>query len=157
MLVWFLFASVFLHYDDLKRNLSETNRVRLSKMFIKATKEIRSYVTFRYPWNKTCNTPIFTRVPPHVIIVVGMEELKTVLKDQRKQISADLQDDLNKRHIGGYAFESGSILEELTKVNEITLDNLGRGKHQHRKMRAAWKDIYTLDLLLTNMVSRKRE
>ena len=44
-------------------------------MFIKATEEIRSYATIRYPWNKTCNTPIFTGVSPHVMIMVEMEEL----------------------------------------------------------------------------------
>ena len=68
-------------------------------MFIESTKEIRSYATIRYPWNKTCNTPIFTGLPPHVMIMVDMEELKTVLKDQWKHISADLRDVLNKRHI----------------------------------------------------------
>ena len=69
-------------------------------MFIEAAEEIRSYATIRYPWNKTCNTPIFTGLPPHVMIVVDMEELKNVLKDQRKQISADLRDKLNKINIG---------------------------------------------------------
>ena len=96
-------------------------------MFIEATKEIRSYATIRYPWNKTCNTPIFTGVPPHVMIMVDMEELKTVLKDQRKHISADLRDKLNKRHIGGDSFEASGILEEGTKSHERTLDSLGRG------------------------------
>ena len=69
-------------------------------MFIGVTKEIRSYATIRYPWNKTYNTPIFTGVPPQVMIMVEMEELKTMLKDQRKQISADLRDELNKDILG---------------------------------------------------------
>ena len=38
LLVWFLFASICFHYDNPKRNLSETNRVRASTMFIEATK-----------------------------------------------------------------------------------------------------------------------
>ena len=106
LLVQFLFASIFFCYDDLKINLSETNRVRASTMFIESTKEIRSYATIRYPWNKTCNTPIFTGVPPHFMIMVYMEELKTVLKDQWKNISADLRDVLNKRHIIGRCIQS---------------------------------------------------
>ena len=61
-----------------------------------------------------------------------MEYLKNVLKDQRKQISADLRDELNKRHIGGDAFEGSGILEEVTKVHEITLYALGLGQYQHR-------------------------
>ena len=78
--------------------------MRASTIFIEANEEIRSYATIRYPCNKTCNTPIFTGVPPHGMIMVEMEELKNVLKYQRKQISADLRDELNKRHIGGDAF-----------------------------------------------------
>ena len=66
------------------------------------------------------------------MIMVDAEELKTVLKDQRKQISADLRDELNKRHIGGDGFESSSILEEVTKVHEIIIDVLCCGQHQHR-------------------------
>ena len=131
-LVQFLFASICFHYDDLKINLSETNRVRASTMFIEATEEIRSYATTRYPRKKACNTPIFTGVPPNVMIMVDMEELKSVLRDQWKQISADLRDKLNKRHIGGDALESSGILEELTKVHERTLNALGLGQHQHR-------------------------
>ena len=101
-------------------------------MFIEATEEIRSYTTIRYPWKKTCNTPIFTGVPPHVMIMVDMEELKNVLKYQRKQISADFRDELNKRHIGGDAFKASGIIEEATKVHERTLEALGIGQHQHR-------------------------
>ena len=101
-------------------------------MFIEATKEIGIYATIRYPWNKTFNTPIFTGVPHCVMIVVDMEELKTVLKDQRKNISADLWDEINKINIGGDAFKASSILEEVIKFHEITLDALGRGQHQHR-------------------------
>ena len=113
---WFnFFRFHFLHCDDLKRNLSETNRVRASTMFIEAIKEISSYTTIRYPCNKTCNTTIFTGVPPHVMIIFEMEYLKTLLEDKRKDIAADLRDELNKRHIGGYAFEASSILEEEPK------------------------------------------
>ena len=66
------------------------------------------------------------------MIMVEMEDLKNVLKDQWKQISADLWDELNKIHIGGDTFEASDILEEVTKFHEITLDALGRGQHQHR-------------------------
>ena len=37
-LVRFLFASIYFHYEDLKGNHSEMNRVRSSTMFIEATK-----------------------------------------------------------------------------------------------------------------------
>ena len=132
LLVRFFSAFICFHFGDLKRNLSETNRVGASTMFTEATEEIRSYATIRYPWNKTCNTPIFTGVPPQVMIMVEIEDLKNVLKCQLKQISDNLRDELNKRHIGGDEFEASGILEEVTKVHERTLDALGIGKHQHR-------------------------
>ena len=72
-------------------------------MFIETTEEIRSYATIRYPWNKTFNITIFTGVPPHVMIVVNMEELKTMLKYKQKEIAADLREKINKIHIGGDA------------------------------------------------------
>ena len=66
------------------------------------------------------------------MIMVEMEDLKNVLKDQRKQISADLRDELNKRHIGGDAFKVSGNLQVVTKVHERTLYSLGHGQHQHR-------------------------
>ena len=63
------------------------------------------------------------------MIVVDMEELNTLLKDQRKKIAAYLQDELNKRHIGGDTFEASSILGEVTKIHERTLDTLVIGQH----------------------------
>ena len=56
------------------------------------------------------STFVITGVPPHVMIMVEMEELKNVLKYQRNQISADLRGELNKRHIGGDAFKASGIL-----------------------------------------------
>ena len=43
-----------------------------------------------------------------------------------------MRDELNKRHIGGYALEASGTLEELNKIHERTLDALGCGQHQHR-------------------------
>ena len=44
-----------------------------------------------------------------------------------------MRDELNKRYIGGDAFEASAILEEVIKFHERTLDALGLGKHQNRK------------------------
>ena len=90
------------------------------------------------------------------MIMVEMEEPKTVLKDQRKQISAGFRDELNKRHIGVNAFKASGILEEVTKVHERTLKSLGIGQHQHRNNESFLEGYYTLALLLTNRISRKR-
>ena len=113
LLVRYLFASICYHYDNLDARLSSKNRLRTSAMFIEATKEIRSYAVIRYPWNKTSNTPLFTGLPPHIMIMVEMEELKSVLKKQRSEIVGDARDELNRREVGGDAFIANEILEEV--------------------------------------------
>ena len=117
-------------------------------MLIEATKEIRSYATIRYPRNKRCNTPIFTGVPPYVMSMVDMEDLNTVLKDQRTEIAADLRDELNKRNIGGDVYEASGILAEVTKVHERTLDDLGLGQHQHRNNESCLEGYLHVDPII---------
>jgi hypothetical protein len=73
-LVRFLFASICYHYQDLDRTAIPTNRLRTSPMFIAATTDdIRRYEVCCYPWNKSSKTPVFTGVPPHVLMMSEME------------------------------------------------------------------------------------
>ena len=90
------------------------------------------------------------------MIMVYMEELKTLLKYQRKKISADLRDELNRRHIGGDAFEASGILEEVTKVHERTLDALCIGHHQKRNNESCLEGYLHVGPIIGNMISRKR-
>ena len=66
---------------------------------------MRKYATVKYPWNKIYNTPEFTGISPHVLIMVETEELKSILIKQRQEIVVDFQEELDKRHVGGYTYQ----------------------------------------------------
>ena len=78
LLLRFLFASICYHYDYLDANLSEYNQLRGSYMFLSASAspDIRQCAVISYPWNATDATPVFTGIPPHVMLMSEMEQLK---------------------------------------------------------------------------------
>ena len=78
LLVRFLFSSILFHYDDLNKILSPSNSLRHSNVFIKSSNNMRKYAKVECPLNKTNNTPEFTGIPTHVIIMNDTEELKSV-------------------------------------------------------------------------------
>ena len=65
----------------------------------------------KLPWNKSDETPLFTGIPPHVIMMSEMEVLKEVILLQKGDILYGLKEDLNKRNIGGNTFQANDILE----------------------------------------------
>ena len=69
--------------------LNPSNRLRASTAFIEASNDMSKYATVKHPWNKTHNTPSFTGITPHVIIMVEMENLKSVLIKHRQVIVVD--------------------------------------------------------------------
>ena len=89
MFVRFLFDYICFRYDDLNTRLIQLNRLRASTDFIKASNDMSKYATVKYPWNKTHNTPESNGIPPHVVIMMDMEELKYVLIKQRQDIVVD--------------------------------------------------------------------
>ena len=79
LLVLFLFAALCYHYKDLDECLAPTNQLRVAPLFIAAEPEIRQFATVKYHWSKTDDTPIFTGVPPHVLLLSEMEVLKQII------------------------------------------------------------------------------
>ena len=85
------------------------------------------YATVKYPWNKTHNTPESNGIPPHVVIMMDMEELKYVLIKQRQDIVVDFQVELDKRHVVGDTYQANGILEEVTREHGRIMEALGGG------------------------------
>ena len=127
MLVRFLFASILFHCDDLNTRLIPSNRLRSSTTFIKASSNMGKYVTMKYPYNKTHNIPEFTGIPPHVIIMVEMEELKYILVKQIQDIVMDLREELDRKNVRGDTYQSNGILEEVTLLHDSMMESLGGG------------------------------
>jgi len=77
----FLLPSICFHYDFLKESLHCTSKLRGSPLFIAASQlNIRKLAVIRFPWNKTEDTPVFTGIPPHVLLMASIETLRASLK-----------------------------------------------------------------------------
>lgn len=113
----FLLASICFHYDFLKENLHCTSKLRGSPLFIAASQlKIRKLAVIRFPWNKTGDTPLFTGIPPHVLLMASIETLKASLKSQQNQIISEMRKELDNRHVGGDSFQASKILEDVTRL-----------------------------------------
>ena len=103
----FLFASLCFHYDFLDRELHSMNKLRGSPMFIES-----------FPWNKSRCTPVFTGVPPHVLLMASLESMKNSLDLHRENIVSELKEELDLRHVGGDAFRASSLLTEVQGLHK---------------------------------------
>ena len=56
-----------------------------------------------------------------------MEELKYVLRKQRQDIVMDLQEELDRRYVGGDTYQENGILEEVKRVYGRMMEALGGG------------------------------
>ena len=59
--------------------------------------------------------------------MVEMEELKYVLRKQRQDIVMDLQEELDRRYVGGDTYQENGILEEVKRVHGRMMEALGGG------------------------------
>jgi len=69
------YASICFHYDYLKTHMSSKCPFRASPFFRDCPTGIRTYAKVVYRWNKTDDTPLFTGIPPHVVLLAEMEKL----------------------------------------------------------------------------------
>ena len=73
----FLFASICYHYDTLYDILDLTNKSRGLPLFaLSARSDVQEWDYIKLPWDKTEQTPFFTGIPPHVILMSGLEQVK---------------------------------------------------------------------------------
>ena len=96
-------------------------------MFIGATESIRKYAVIKYPWNISANTPRFTGLPPHIMLMVETQQLKQIIEQQTAEIIQGVQGELDRRHFGGDRFQADGILQEVMKVHERIADMMNSG------------------------------
>ncbi|KAL7527694.1 hypothetical protein ACHAXR_003680, partial [Thalassiosira sp. AJA248-18] len=83
------FAAIRYHYKDLKENYLHAHCcLRLASLFRGITDEISSSAVVKYPWNKTEETPKpkASGIPPHVIHMAKMHELKLELRGLKNEM-----------------------------------------------------------------------
>ena len=93
---------------------------RASLIFRDIPDEFLKIAQVAYPWNSTVDTPKITGVPPHVLLMAELEELKIKFDALQNSIKSDMKDALDERGVGGSEFHTNSILEAI-KVSETKM------------------------------------
>ena len=84
----FLFAHVVYHREYLNNTMHPDNPLHCLSLWSE-TAPYAEYVTTRYPWNKTRDTPGFTGLPIDVLYLEKIE----LLRSEIKQLKAELLED----------------------------------------------------------------
>ena len=85
---------------------------------------VREVVRVAYPWNKTEDTPPFTGVPPHILILAELEELKKAVMGLQNNIKDDMKDLMEERGFSSQASSTQMIINAVSKSNKEMLDGL---------------------------------
>mmetsp|Transcript_21038 Transcript_21038/g.25871 ORF Transcript_21038/g.25871 Transcript_21038/m.25871 type:complete len:633 (+) Transcript_21038:146-2044(+) len=112
----FCFASICYHYDTLQERLDASCLVLNSTFMIGLPKEIRECAKVAYPWTKTCDTPTFTGIPPHILILAELEELKMKFTQLTESMRKGLNEELNERGVGGSEYHTNQILQAISNL-----------------------------------------
>ncbi|MEM7283659.1 MAG: hypothetical protein AAF438_18745, partial [Pseudomonadota bacterium] len=113
----YLFASLCYHSRHLEEVLHETNPLRGSPVFAAISKfEHADKAAVSYPWKATAFSPKPTGIPPHVMILVRMEELKMELAQQSERIMERLKSELDERSVGGSEYRATRIMEDVKEL-----------------------------------------
>jgi hypothetical protein len=124
------FASICYHFDFLQNKLHLTNKLRASSLFTSIPNEIKEAAVVRYPWNKTKKTPTFSGLPPHVVLMAQMKDLKQSFKEEMRNMQnsvlKEMKDEFDTRRLGtdGF-FETQTVLNKMQDLHEQVLQQLG--------------------------------
>ena len=131
LLMRFLFASICFHYDYLLQNECAMSPLRSSAVLhaASANLDVTGCACIKFPWNKTLQTPQVTGIPPHVVLQAEMESLQQKMEQTKNDIVREMGLELDRRHIGGDAFQGTRLLDQVTKVHDQMTDMLNR--HQN--------------------------
>ena len=108
-------ANICYNYDFLNNTLPDIHSLRSNPFFIAISNSafIRQFATFRFPWNCTKYTPVFTGIPPHVVIMNEIEASKAAMNIQTGNIVSAIKVEMDERHLGGDEFQSRVIFDEM--------------------------------------------
>ena len=131
-IVWTCFASICYHRDYLLRTLHEECSFRASIFLKDIPDEFINVVRVAFPWNATRETPKLTGVPPHVLLMAEMEQLRQRFDVLQATMKEDLNAALDERGIGGSEYHTNSILSaiadsERRMLSTLDLPNATRG------------------------------
>ena len=111
--IWTCFASICFHHSYLTNYLHEECSFRASLIFQDIPDEFLNLARVAYPWDSTVDTPKITGVPPHVLLMAEIEELKKKFDALQVTIRTDMKDALDERGVGGSEYHTNSILQAI--------------------------------------------
>ena len=145
-IVWTCFASICFHHSYLTSNLHEESSFRASLFYRDVPDEFLKVARIAFPWNSTEDTPKLTGVPPHVLLMAEIEDLKNKFQELQVTIKDDMKDALDERGVGGSEFHTNTILEAIKKSEVSMLHRL----HQSQSSLESSEDNNTAELLIEN-------
>ena len=110
------FASICYHYKFLDSSLHKNSPFRNAAIFKDIPPDIKVCARTAFPWTSTADTPRFTGVPPHIMIMAELEEVKCMLSELKDAMKLDFRTELNNRGVGGSEFHTNRILESITEL-----------------------------------------
>ena len=79
-----------------------------------------SFVTVKYPWNCTEETPEITGLPPDILMLSEFESVRQELNDLKNSIISSVAEtvsnELDKRYVGGSDLELARKVRDYTKL-----------------------------------------
>ena len=89
---------------------------RASLFFRDVPAKLLNVVRVAFPWETTVDTPKLTGVPPRVLLIEEIEDLKIKFMALQARIKTDMKDALDERGVGGNEFHTNSILEAIKQI-----------------------------------------
>ena len=123
-------ASLVFHHDFLSTHLHPACKLRSSPLFTAIPPAVKNATVIRYPWERaTPNTPTFSGLPPHVVLMSQMKELRTSfeneMRDMREQVRHDMVEEFDQRRFGtdGF-FETQRVIQKMEELHGNMLTSI---------------------------------
>ena len=123
-IIWTCFASICYHHSFLTSTLHEESSFCSSLFYKDIPEEFLNVARIAYPWEATSDIPKLTGVPPHVLLMAEIEDLKHKFETLKIAIKGDMKDALDERGVGGSEFHTNSILTAIKQTEALMLNRL---------------------------------
>ena len=96
-----LYGSSSYHYDYLKSKLHAKSSLYACFLFTDAPQVLKLIVRVSYPWDKDVNSPVLTRMPPHILVLSQLDTLTRLQSKIADEVIVRTKEKLGNRDIRG--------------------------------------------------------
>ena len=107
------FAKISFHHKELKSMLHEQCPLCASPIFRDIPSDVMPLARIDHLWNITEDTPEFTGIPPHILLMLEIEELKHEIYSLKGTIINQLQDGMDKRGYSSTEHNTKTIIDAM--------------------------------------------